>query len=205
MSLLTPWGYTLTDLSTLTDFITLQEFNAYSGNKYTGDTRIASAIASASQGIRDYVGWHLYPNTACRLEISGIDKRISKTFYGLQIQLPARFVTAVSKVTIDGVEYTNYALENSGILRIYNGHCRIDSAIVVEYTAGLPDGLMSTIKDITGARTLKPLAQTYGVNSETAGGVSISYNQAWATDTSASMLQSAETSVLEPYRLRGLF
>lgn len=205
MSLLTNWGYTLTTLEMLPDFITPAEFNAYTGNKYSGDTRIAGAIAAASQGIRDRVGWHLYPTAPCKLETVGLDKRITKTLYGLQIQLPARYVTAVSRVNIDGADLTNFSLETSGILRVYNAGCRLNSAIVIEYTAGLPEGLLSTIKDIAASRAVKPLAQTFGVNSETAGGVSISYNSAWASDTSASLLQDAETAALEPYRLRGLF
>lgn len=205
MSLLTTWGYTLTNLETLPDFITVEEFNAYTGNKYAGDARIAGAIAAASQGIRDSVCWHLYPTAPCKLEMVGLDKRITKTLYGLQIQLPACYVTAVSRVNIDGVDLTNFALETSGILRVYNAGCRINSVIIIEYTAGLPESLISTIKDIAAARAVKPLAQSYGVNSESAGGVSISYNSAWASDTSASLLQSVEKAALEPYSLRGLF
>ena len=52
MSLLTTWGYTLTD-DTLADIITEQEFNTFTASKYSGDSRISSAIKSASMSVRE--------------------------------------------------------------------------------------------------------------------------------------------------------
>ena len=42
--MLTSWGYTLTGVDTLPDMLTEEEFNAFTGGKYVGDERIASAL-----------------------------------------------------------------------------------------------------------------------------------------------------------------
>ena len=73
MSLLTTWGYTLTDLNTLDSLLSVADFNARTANKYSSDTRLATSLASASQVVRDYVGWHLYPSTACELSTTFYD------------------------------------------------------------------------------------------------------------------------------------
>lgn len=209
MSLLTPWGYTLTGVDSLPDAITVEEFNARTANKYTGDTRTAGAIASASQAIRDNVGWHLLPAAACKLHTSFLDKRIA--FVGgdiIQIQLPARYVSAVTSVEIDGKEYQSFFVESNGLLKVYRvrcAHITSYSVLDVTYTAGLPDGLTNALKDIVANRALKSLAQSYGIQSETAGGLSVSYSAAWASDASSSSLSPAEEATLSPYRLRGVF
>ena len=48
----TPWGY-IADTETLPDFITLEEFNAFTGRKFSGDCRVAANIPSASAAIRN--------------------------------------------------------------------------------------------------------------------------------------------------------
>lgn len=44
---LTPWGYMI-DAQTLPDFLTAQEYNNFTGNKFTGDVRITANIPSAT-------------------------------------------------------------------------------------------------------------------------------------------------------------
>ena len=68
MSLATNWGYNLTgEITALPDLISTEEFATYTANKYAGDTRIASEIKAASQAIRNYCGWHIYPSEACEM------------------------------------------------------------------------------------------------------------------------------------------
>ena len=53
MSLLTNWGYMLTDLEALPDMLTENEFAVFSANKYTGDVRIPAEIRAACAAIRN--------------------------------------------------------------------------------------------------------------------------------------------------------
>ena len=207
MSLITNWGYTLTDVDMLADMLCEGEFDNMTAGKYSGDTRISSSIVAAQSAIRNYCGWHLYPATGCQLATTLFDKRITAVGNGYLIQLPARYVSAVSSVSIAGVEYTTFVLETNGILRLYDVATCLPpySAVVVEYTAGLPDALMMPIKDIIAHRVTHALANSYGVASEAAGGVSVTYNANWINSSRATALPTDNKEVLEPYKLTGVF
>ena len=207
MSLVTNWGYTLTGADALTDFLTDAEFDAFTAGKYDGDARIAPNINSVSQAVRNYCGWHLYPSLACEMRAALIDKRVTVVGPDLLIQLPARYVSGITSVTIGGEEYSTFTFETNGTLRVYDVHTRLErySEIVVVYTAGLPDGLMGAIKELAANRVTHALASSYGVTSEAAGGVSITYNASWAGNTRATALTDDSKEVLTPYRLEGVF
>lgn len=209
MSLATNWGYNLTEeAATLTDMITTEEFNAYTAGKYTGDVRIEAEIKTASQAIRNYCGWHVYPSAACSmterlLNGNGRTKRVGQD---LMIQLPARFVTEISSVLIDDVAYTDIDFERSGILRVFDVQALSRKSVVtVAYTAGIPDALMDTVKELVAHRVTHALASSNGVTSEAAGGVSITYNANWVNSARASALPDDNKEVLAPYRIQGVF
>jgi putative transposon-encoded protein len=208
MSLLTPWGYTLTNANDLSDILTVADFNTRTANKYASDSRVAGAIASASQAIRDNVGWHLLPSAACEMQTSFFDKRVTLVDRSAHIQLPSRYVTAITSITIGDQDYPAYYLESNGLLKVFGVlYSRVSpyAVIKIKYTAGLPDALSNTLKDIVVNRAVKSLAQSYGIQSETAGGLSISYSASWSNDASSSTLSPAEEAALAPYRLRGVF
>lgn len=207
MSLITNWGYTLTELSELPAMLDETEFDQMTAGKYAGDQRIASNIQAAESAIRNYCGWHLYTATECQLATTLFDRRITAVGNGYLIQLPARFVSAVSSVSIGGVECSTFVLETNGILRLYDVARWLppQSAVLINYTAGLPDALMMPIKDIIAHRVTHALANSYGVMSEAAGGVSVTYNANWINSSRATALPSDNKEVLEPYRLTGVF
>lgn len=207
MGLLTYWGYELTEADALTGFLTDEEFDAFTAGKFDGDARIAPNIKSASQAIRNYCGWHLYPSLTCRVRMALNDKRVTVVGCDLLIQLPARFVSAVASVTVGGEEYTAFSFETNGTLRVYDMHTALRrySEIVVIYTAGLPDGLMGAIKELAAHRVTHAVSSSYGVTSEAAGGVSITYNASWAGNTRSTALPDDNKEVLIPYRLEGVF
>ena len=207
MSLLTNWGYTLSDLTTLDSLLSVADFNTRTASKYSTDTRLATALASASQILRDYAGWHLYPATACEIETACLDGGVSLVRGDILIQLPARFVSAITSITIDGNPCSEYFLEHNGMLRIIGAACGISpySKIKVKYTAGLPETLANTLKDIVANRTIKGLVSSNGIQSETAGGVSISYSASYMADASGPALSSPEEAAMMPYKLRGVF
>ena len=210
MSLITSWGYTITDADALADMLTAEEFNTMTANKFTGDGRISGAIKAACMGLRNYCGWHVSPSQACSfserlLYGNGRIKRVGGDYL---IQLPAAYVTGVTSVTIGGEAWTDFALEPNGILRlfdVYDHRITRKTEIVVVYAAGLPSALMGSIKEIIAGRATRALVDTNGVASESAGGVSISYSANWSNGGGAGALQSTDVETLEPYRLREVF
>lgn len=208
MSLLTNWGYTLTEVNELPDMLERDEFNQFTANKYAGDARITSNISAACSAIRNYCNWHIYPIEDCKLESTFYDNRITEVFGGVLIQLPASHVTEITSIEIGGAAHTTYVLEPNGILRLYNvcwnGVYR-HTPIVVEYKAGVPEALMGSVKELIAHQVVHAMAGTSGVQSETAGGVSITYNAAWINSTRATDLSSNNKEVIMPYRVQGVF
>lgn len=216
MSLVTNWGYTLTDATSLSDMLTASEFDAFTASRYTGDARITPTIQAASDAIRNYCGWHLYPSLACSWAgyLGGVSQNVftNCTRRGLEylIQLPARYVTGITSVSIAGTEIDNscYVFETSGVLRIHKAdfynHGDYDR-IEVKYTAGVPEGLMNGIKELVANRTTHALASSYGITSESTGGVSVTYSAAWTGSSRASALTDDSKELLAPFRLQGVF
>jgi hypothetical protein len=64
---------------------------------------------------------------------------------------------------------------------------------------------MMPIKDIIAHRVTHALANSYGVSSEAAGGVSVTYNANWINSSRATALPTDNKEVLEPYKLTGVF
>ena len=204
MMRLTNWGYSID--GTLPDFISEEDFNAFTAGKFSGDARIVSNIESASAAIRNYVGWHLYPELPCELSTTFFDRRVSKGNGGILIQLPARFVTEITAIKIDGEDCDKYVLEPNGLLKIYGVPYHAEyTPIVIDYQAGLPDNLMSSVKELTAHRVTHAVSSSYGVTSEAAGGISVTYNASWAGNTSSTALPDDNKEVLLPYRIGGVF
>lgn len=216
----TPWGYII-DAETLPDFITAEEFNAFTGGKFTGDTRISANIPSATAAIRNYCGWHISPNLTCGMLYAVRDLRDAFIGPDLLIQLPATYVTSIEKIVLDAVwdsdadtwsgeiisDADRYDISNGdGLVRIYDvGPRDRKSKIFIKYTAGLPANYqMSAIKELTANRVARAVVDTYGVNSESAGGVSISYNATYAGKGSAALSNDAKET-LDAYRAKGVY
>lgn len=207
MSLLTPWGYTLTDMDVLPDVLSVNDFNAYTAGKFSGDARILSEISAASQAVRNFCGWHVYPSEGCKLQTTFYDRRVTQTGSDILIQLPARFVSAVSSVKIGSTSVSTFILETNGLLRIYGVGCGYAKYTPIEivYMAGLPESMAGALTEVVANRVTHALAQSYGVQSESAGGVSVTYSANWMNSASGSALPDNNKEVLTPYRLQGVF
>ena len=207
MNFTTLWGYELVDTESMPVLLSTEDFNTYTAGKYSGDVRISKELESASMAIRNYVGWHLYPSAPCKLTMTMQSRRVTCVGVDILIQLPAKFVTAVDTVTINGNE-CEFTFETNGIVRVYgvdyHGVKRF-SEVVVEYTAGLPDALMGAVKELTAHRLTHALASSNGVTNETAGGVSITYNAAWINGARATALPEEDKEVLGSYKCQGVF
>ena len=101
---------------------------------------------------------------------------------------------------------TDYALETNGILHIFDvPMLSRKSKLTVEYTAGISDGMMDGIKELISNRVTHALASSAGIQSETAGGVSVTYSASWINSTRASALADDNKDALTPYRVQGVF
>ena len=210
MNLTTPWGYTVDDDDAVKALLSMNDFNELTAGKYSGDVRIAETINAASTAIRNYCGWHIFPSSDCSFSerlLSG-NGRVKRAGTDILIQLPATFVSAVSEVKIDDEESNDFDFETNGLLRIFDVYCHEvarKTKIAVKYTAGIPESLMSSIKELVAHRVTHALASSAGVQSETAGGVSITYSANWINNSRATALADDNKEVLEPYRVRGGF
>lgn len=207
MSLLTTWGYTLTGTDTLADLLNVDEYNNMTGGKYAGmPEQVAAALKASSMSIRNFVGWHLAPSLTCELKTTFFDRRVTRIGGDVQIQLPARYVTDVTSVTIGGMECESFVLDPTGLLWVI-GVCGGErfTEVDVIYTAGLPDGMMAAIKELTAHRVTHAVAVPAGVTSEASGGVSVTYNANWINNARASGLADDNKEILIPYRVQGVF
>jgi hypothetical protein len=196
MSLKTAWGYTITDSDTLADIITVQEFNTLTGNKYTGDVRIEPNIKAASAKIRSFCGWHLYPSLPCKFDADSIN--VSRC-----IQLPSRFVSGVGSLTLNGEAVLDYHVKTNGLVFLDGSVLgKSWNDVVVEFNSGLGDSQMGALKEILAGRIANALTNSYGVQSESAGGVSITYSLNWASNASASSITDPLIAALAPYKVQ---
>jgi len=206
MSLLTNWGYTLTEINALQEMLTVQEYKSFTGRNSDGDDRVSLEIGAADAAIRNYVGWHLSPSAACRMDTIMHDRRVTHVGSDVLIQLPARFVTDVSSVTIGEASYTNFAIDTNGLLRVFDvGYAERFSRVVVIYTAGLSDNLLAPIKELIAHRVMHSIAVPPGITSEASGGVSVTYNAGWINNARATALVGDNKELLIPYKVLGVF
>jgi hypothetical protein len=65
--------------------------------------------------------------------------------------------------------------------------------------------MAAAIKELVAHRVTHALASSSGVQSETAGGVSVTYNASWVNGSRATALADDNKEVLQPYRIQGVF
>lgn len=211
----TTWGYKLTTASSLTDFLTTSEFNNFTASKYAGDVRIEPNIHSATLSIQNYCGWHIFPNLECEMVYRVLDLRDCFIGSDLMIQLPSTFTTEVTSILLNakfedntwtGDEITDFDFSESGLLRLYDVS-NIDrrSKIRIVFKSGIDSTQMDVLKELTAHRVVHAVSSSYGVTSESAGGVSVTYNSSWAGNTRSTALPDDNKEILNVYRVKGVF
>lgn len=184
----TPWGYEIEDLDYLVDIDT---FHTMTGNRFAGDERVELMIASASQSIRDYCGWHVMPQAECKAFVTGD---------GTLVRLPSMNISEIISIKEEGVDVEDYELSRTGLLRRRSGWSDKWECIEVEYVAGLEsDALVTAVVQLVANSLSAPM----GVASESAGNVSISYSNPGGGINIAN--NSAIKMLLAPYRIVGAF
>ena len=215
MSFQTNWGYTLTQANSLSDFLTVAEFDAFTNNKFHGDARIEPNIHSATRAIQNYCSWHVYPNVECEMVYLIADLRDARIGPDILIQLPSRFVSSISSVILnakkngdewEGIETTDYSLDSTGLLKLFDVGCFDRRAqIRIVFNSGLNEGQMNALKELVAHRVVHAVSSSYGITSESAGGVSVTYNASWAGNTRSTALPDDNKEVLSPYVVKGVF
>ena len=205
MSMLTNWGYTLTEIDRLPDMMDIADYETYTGRDDDME-RVTVEASAACASIRNFVGWHLYPSAACRFESIASDRRVIYHGSDMIIQLPARYISDISVITIDDIEYEHYHVDTNGLLTVFNIRpIKRYSRIIVEYTAGLTDAMMAPIKELIAHRVTHAMAVPAGVTSEASGGVSVTYNATWINNARATALAGDNKELLIPYKVQGVF
>ena len=205
MSMQTNWGYTLTDNDILPPMMDGFDYGAYSG-RHDDVSRVEPEIAAASAAVRNFVGWHLFPSEACELSTIMLDKRIIFSGHDLVIQLPARYVTEVTEVIIDGNVHEHYHIDTNGILRVFGvPFVARYASVIVRYVAGLPEEMMHPIRELIAHRVTHAMAVPAGITSEASGGISVTYNANWINNSRATALAGDNKELLIPYKVQGVF
>ena len=194
--LLTNWGYTIENTASLPDLMTVAEFDSLTGNKFAGDARVPQLLASAQMTVRNFCGWHLYPSLPCKFEADSIN--VSRC-----IQLPSRFVSGVESVMVKDEPVLDYHVKTNGLVFLDGSVLgRSWNDVVVKFTSGLGDSQIGALKEILAGRIANALTNSYGVQSESAGGVSITYSLNWASNASASSITDPLIAALAPYKVQ---
>lgn len=194
--LLTNWGYTIENTASLPDLMTVAEFNALTGNKFVNDTRVSSLLASAQMTVRNFCGWHLFPSLPCKFEADSIN--VSRC-----IQLPSRFVSGVESVALNGEAVLDYHVKTNGLVFLDGSVLgRSWNDVEVKFTSGLGTSQIGALKEILAGRIANALTNSYGVQSESAGGVSITYSLNWASHASAASITDPLIAALMPYKVQ---
>ena len=115
------------------------------------------------------------------------------------MRLPAGYVSAISKITEDGEELSDYEWLSDGLVRQDKLWSDKWNGIKVEYTAGYDVAAVPDLAEAVCSIAAGVLSVSAGVTSESADGVTISYRQDAASI--AASLTSQQRSALEPYKV----
>ena len=187
----TPWGYDVD--GALPPLIDPDLFCEIKGQKWATDERLEPAIAAASAAIRNACGWHVAPSMSCRATVDGEGNR--------NVFLPTSHLTGVTSVEVGGTATDAYQWSRIGQLRLDRPLPRDLQAATVEYEAGYDAELLPDLAEAVASVVVHRIALSYGVTSETAGGVSISYAQGAAFGGATASLTDSERDALAPYRV----
>ena len=189
--MLTPWGYEVDELPTIIDADTFDEIT---GGRYSSDTRVQTAIDAATAAIRAYCGWHVAPVLACEYVADGERG---------DIWLPCVGLRSVGAVEFDGVAQVVKGFNRLGRVRTDRPQpCGGLGNVRVEYVAGFDLAAASDLAAVIAQRVVAHVALgSYGIASESAGGVSVSYSGQALEDAGGAYLPQSVRDALAPYRL----
>lgn len=193
---MTPWGYTVA--GSLTDLMTVAEFNALTANRWASDPMLETTLAAASQAIRDYCGWHVAPAAVCVAGCYGGGRLLHLPFRGIQ----GNVTVTVGGETLDS---SCYAMDPRGMGSVYrtDGCCwpTLDRApVTVTATAGYDVSTLPLVAQVLVQLVGSSLTAPIGVKEEHAGQVGITYNAPGGI-AGGITLTDRDMACLNPYRV----
>lgn len=216
--IVTNWGYSLLDVDALPDILTVNDFNAMTANRFALDGRVVSTLKSVTAAVRNYCGWHIATSQRCELVINIQDLQFTTKYSDLILQLPYKFVTNIESVIINakkevvdeetiwvGDNITDFNYKYSGSLTLYDAAYLVDSRktnVVIIATVGVND--TDALKSLIATKASHILSGTYGVQSETAGGLSVSYNSSFVNGAKANAFMTDDKELLNSYKITEL-
>ena len=188
---LTPWGYEVS--GALPPIITAAEFDAMTGGRYAGDARVQHAIDATTAAIRAYCGWHVAPVLTCRFVTDG--------------ERGDLWLPCVALRSVDSVRFGDATQVVAGFNRF--GRVRTASPqpvglgnVTADYSAGFDVDVTPDLADVIRERVVAEVARgSYGIASESAGGVSVSYGGTALSDAGGAFLPASARAALTAYRL----
>lgn len=196
----TPWGYQVEtdDNGGLPPVITPEALSDLTQGRFGPSTvGVESVLAGVSAAIRSACGWHVSPSLRCKASAGGGCRLL---------ELPSMLVTDVESVSELGNELPDGAYEwaESGVLR----RCQWRSwppgfgSVEVVFVSGIPDAVASDLSVIAAQIASNALAAPAGVRQESAGNVSITYNQTGNGVSGGVRLLDGDLAMLSPYMLQ---
>lgn len=188
----TSWGYDVD--AALRPIIEANTFNSITGDAFSANPRVLSALMAASQAIRNACGWHITPLVQCTAHPNG----------GASVmRLPAGYVSSIESIKVDGEEVSpdEYQWRSDGLVRRTQGCKWSDdwNAIEVVYKAGYNADAVPDLVEAVVAIASGVLSVSAGVISESADGVSISYSA--NASSIAAALTAQQQAALAPYKV----
>lgn len=191
----------------LPSFATMPQLVAYSHNLIDpADVTAQLMLDAASNLIRHYCGWHIYPSVALALTMDGPG--------GTVLQLPSKYVTDVASVTESGlvtdpgvyrwsqlgeIERSSAFWQNGAWRSWWTLGFRL---IEVSFTSGYdvpPPELTTMVLSMTA----RALASPTGATREQAGGVMVQYALSSTHAAGGLALMTNDMELLDPYRIVG--
>lgn len=187
--MLTPWGY---EVDEMPDLITPEQFRNATGGRFDGDARVVPAITAASAAIRNWCGWHVAPALACSVTVDGEPG---------DVWLPTNALVSVESATVDGAEVEVTAHTRRGRVRLAHKTCGLGN-VTIGYVAGFDAEALPDLVSIVAQRVVDAISlTTYGVASESAGGVSVTYSASAIARAASAELPDDVKAALSTYRL----
>lgn len=196
---MTPWGYSVElDGDAMPPLVDASDLSGLTGGRFGPETEGVDAVLSAvSAAVRDACGWHVSPTLPCVERTNGP---------GRVIALRTLLVHGIDSVDEAGRELSDgeYEWSACGMLRraCFRSWPVSWGSVVVRYRSGIPVEMAQSLKAVVAQVASNCLAAPSGVQSESAGNVSISYNQTASGVSGGVRLLDSDIAMLRPYMLR---
>lgn len=159
----------------------------------------ARELEAASERIRNYCRWHVWPQVVHTLRLNGpgTDQLFLPTLY---LQSITSMTDAGTAVDVAGLDY-NTGERSDGIVDGHKWTARRGQVVAV-IVHGHPD-MPSTLKDVAMHVAARALGSPLGATKEAAGGVSVSWSLTGSQVAGGTVLLDSEHDALDTYRLPG--